>query len=53
MARHLRVPVVGRVLSPVGSEFVSVETLGGMVLFAATLAAFAWANVAGASYDGL
>ena len=53
MARHFRVPVVGRALSPRGSEFVSVEALGGTVLLAATLAAFVWANVAGPSYDDL
>jgi NhaA family Na+:H+ antiporter len=53
MPRHIRVPVVGRALSPVGSEFVSVEALGGTVLLAATVAGFAWANVAGSSYDDL
>ncbi len=53
MARHFRVPVVGRALSPVRSEFVSVEALGGTVLVAATLAAVAWANAAGGSYDDL
>jgi Na+:H+ antiporter, NhaA family len=51
MARHIRVPIVGRALSPVGSEFVSVEALGGTVLLAATVAGFVWANVAGGSYD--
>ena len=50
MTRQFRVPVVGRALSPVGSEFVNVEALGGTVLLVATLAAFAWANAAGASY---
>ena len=32
MARrtHVRIPVVGRVLAPVGSDFVSVEALGGV-----------------------
>ena len=47
---HVRVPVVGRALAPVGSDFVSVEALGGVVLLAATFAALAWANVAGVSY---
>ncbi len=53
MPRHVRLPIVGRALSPIGSEFVNVETLGGTVLLLATLCAFAWANAAGASYDGL
>jgi Na+:H+ antiporter, NhaA family len=52
MARrtHVRIPVVGRALAPVGSDFVSVEALGGVVLLAATFAALAWANTAGVSY---
>jgi NhaA family Na+:H+ antiporter len=53
MTRHIRIPVVGRALWPVGSEFVSVEALGGTVLLAATVAAFVWANVADGSYDTL
>jgi NhaA family Na+:H+ antiporter len=51
MARQIRVPVVGRAIPPVGSKFVSVEALGGTVLLAATVAALAWANAAGGSYD--
>ncbi len=39
MPRHVRVPVVGRALSPVGSEFVSIEALGGTVLLVAAVAA--------------
>jgi Na+:H+ antiporter, NhaA family len=52
MARrtHVRIPFVGRALTPVGSDFVSVEALGGVVLAAATVAALVWANAAGASY---
>ncbi len=52
MARrsHLRIPVVGRALAPVGSDFVSLEALGGVVLLGATVAALVWANVAGVSY---
>jgi NhaA family Na+:H+ antiporter len=53
MTRHIRVPVVGRALAPVGSEFVSVEALGGTVLLVATVAGFVWANAAGRSYDDL
>ena len=33
-----------------GSDFVSVEALGGVVLLGATFAALAWANIAGVSY---
>ena len=53
MARrtHVRIRVLGRALSPVGSDFVSVEVLGGLVLLAATVAAFVWANVWAGSYD--
>ncbi len=55
MARrsHVRIPVAGRVLSPVGSDFVSLEVLGGVMLLAATVAALVWANVAEASYAEL
>jgi NhaA family Na+:H+ antiporter len=37
-------------LSPVGSDFVSVEVLGGVLLLGATVVALAWANLAGTSY---
>jgi NhaA family Na+:H+ antiporter len=47
--RAKRVPL-GRYLPPLGSAFVSVEVLGGIVLFAATIAALVWANVARVSY---
>ncbi len=55
MARrtHVRIPVVGRALSPVGSDFVSVEVLGGVVLLAATFVAFMWSNLWGGSYERL
>ncbi len=55
MARrtHVRIPVVGRALAPVGSEFVDIEVLGGVVLLAATAAAFVWSNVGGGSYERL
>ena len=53
MPRQFRIPVLGRALQPVGSEFVTVEALGGTVLLAATVAALIWANTAGASYDHL
>jgi Na+:H+ antiporter, NhaA family len=47
--RAIRLPF-GRYLPPMGSAFVSVEVLGGVVLLVATLAALAWANVAPGSY---
>lgn len=52
MARrsHVRIPIFGRALAPVGSDFVSVEALGGVALLAATCAALLWANLATASY---
>ncbi len=50
---HVRIPVAGRALSPVGSDFVKVEVLGGALLLAATAAALIWANVAAASYADL
>ena len=55
MARrtHVRIPVAGRALSPVGSDFVSVEVLGGVLLLGATVAALLWANIAAASYTEL
>nr|MBA2326617.1 Na+/H+ antiporter NhaA [Actinomycetota bacterium] len=55
MARrtHVRVPL-GRRLPPLGDNFVSVEALGGLALLVATIAALAWANVAGGdSYTDL
>ncbi len=51
MARHVRIPVAGRVFAPVGSEFVSVEALGGALLLVSTVVAFAWVNAAGGSYE--
>jgi len=50
--RQVRLPL-GRYLPPAGSEFVSVEAGGGVVLLAATVAALVWANVSEASYDDL
>ncbi len=47
---HIRIPIAGRALSPVGSEFVSVEVLGGVLLLGATAIALLWANVADRSY---
>jgi NhaA family Na+:H+ antiporter len=49
----VRIPVAGRAFAPVGSNFVSVEVLGGVLLLAATAAALLWANAAPASYADL
>lgn len=50
--RAFRLPL-GRYLPPMGSAFVSVEVLGGIVLLAATGAALVWANVSLSSYEAL
>jgi NhaA family Na+:H+ antiporter len=49
---HIRVPFAGRLITPVGDEFVSVEALGGVVLLLGAVAALVWANV-GDSYETL
>jgi NhaA family Na+:H+ antiporter len=41
---HVRIPVVGRLITPLGEEFTSVEALGGIGLLFATVAALVWAN---------
>jgi NhaA family Na+:H+ antiporter len=48
--RHYRSARVGRYLPPLGNEFISVEALSGIVLFAAAAVALAWANADPASY---
>jgi NhaA family Na+:H+ antiporter len=52
MARrtHVRIPMLGRALAPVGSDFVALEVLGGVALLGATIAALVWTNVAATSY---
>jgi Na+:H+ antiporter, NhaA family len=47
---HVRIPVAGRALSPVGSDFVSVEVLGGVLLLGALVAALVWSSTAPTSY---
>jgi Na+:H+ antiporter, NhaA family len=47
---HVRVPILGRVLTRSGSDFVSIEALGGVALLGATVAALVWANVAAVGY---
>lgn len=41
---HIRIPVAGRLITPLGEDFASVEALSGIVLFVAALAALVWAN---------
>jgi NhaA family Na+:H+ antiporter len=50
-SRQVRVPAVGRFLTPVGQQFVSVEALSGVVVLVGALGALVWANVAPGSYD--
>jgi NhaA family Na+:H+ antiporter len=41
---HIRIPVAGRYITPLGQEYASVEALSGIVLLLATVVALAWAN---------
>ena len=41
---HIRIPVAGRYITPLGDDFASVEALSGIVVFVAALAALVWAN---------
>ena len=41
---HIRIPVAGRYITPLGDEFASVEALSGIVLLLAAVAALSWAN---------
>jgi NhaA family Na+:H+ antiporter len=50
--RHIRVPVLGKAAPPIGSEFVSLEAAGGIVLVVAAAAALVWANANPAGYSG-
>lgn len=36
---HIRIPVAGRYITPLGDEFASVEALSGIVLLVAAVAA--------------
>jgi NhaA family Na+:H+ antiporter len=49
--RVVRVRTVGRFISPVGEDFVSVEALGGLLIVASAIAAMLWANLAPGTYD--
>jgi len=51
--RVVRIRTVGRFISPVGEEFVSVEALGGLAVVAAAIAAMLWANLDPGSYAEL
>jgi NhaA family Na+:H+ antiporter len=41
---HVRIPVAGRYITPLGEEFASVEAVGGIALLFAAIAALVWAN---------
>jgi NhaA family Na+:H+ antiporter len=43
---HIRIPVAGRLITPLGQEYASVEALSGIVLLLATAIALIWANSA-------
>jgi NhaA family Na+:H+ antiporter len=48
--RHVRIPVVGKVVPPFGNEFVSLEATSGIVLLLAAAAALVWANTDTSGY---
>ena len=48
--RHIRIPVLGKAVPPLGDEFVSVEAASGIVLLLAAVAALIWANTDTAGY---
>jgi NhaA family Na+:H+ antiporter len=48
--RHIRVPVLGKAAPPIGSDFVSLEAAGGIVLLLAAAAALIWVNTDPAGY---
>ena len=41
---HIRIPVAGRYITPLGDEYASIEALGGITLLLAAIVALAWAN---------
>jgi Na+:H+ antiporter, NhaA family len=47
---HLRLPRIGRFLSPVGDDFISIEVVSGLALVAAAVVAVVWCNAAPAAY---
>ena len=50
--RHIRVPVLGKAVTPIGSDFVSLEAASGIVLLLAAVGALVWANTDSAGYVG-
>ena len=50
--RHIRVPVLGKAVTPIGSDFVSLEAASGIVLLLAAVGAIVWANADTAGYVG-
>jgi NhaA family Na+:H+ antiporter len=43
---HIRIPVAGRLITPLGQEYASVEALSGLALLLAAAIALIWANSA-------
>jgi Na+:H+ antiporter, NhaA family len=41
---HVRIPVAGRYITPLGEDFASVEAVGGIALLLAAVTALVWAN---------
>jgi NhaA family Na+:H+ antiporter len=41
---HIRIPVAGRLITPLGQEYASVEALSGLALLLAAVIALIWAN---------
>src|SRR4051812_6427191 len=51
MARRLiRVPKLGKLITPVGEEFAAVEALSGIVVVVSAITAIIWVNLAPGSY---
>ncbi|MDQ1432161.1 MAG: Na+:H+ antiporter, NhaA family, partial [Actinomycetota bacterium] len=49
--RHIRIPVLGKVAPPIGSDFVSLEAASGIALLVALIGALIWANTDTAGYS--
>ena len=41
---HIRIPIAGRLITPLGQEYASVEALSGIALLLAAVVALVWAN---------
>ncbi|HVJ98139.1 MAG TPA: Na+/H+ antiporter NhaA, partial [Acidimicrobiia bacterium] len=51
--RQIRIPRVGKLITPVGEDFADVEALSGIVVIVGAVAALIWFNVAPVSYEEL